>query len=737
MSVEIKATGDGACLFNAIAIHLGLAIILNKLDTNKDSPGYIALVKQFGEHHPNFRPITWDNLKKWLGFYNNPRDLELVLAPVLFKLNKTYNKSNQPIFEDLVNLMWQNHDKILNEGAWHELTNNESGVAWFPRLDSLPLSSRNKLLAKLKELLALYPQGGDRSRYKEFMTQNTQVLLPELIQEINENQDYQRGYSCDDAKEMMTALVINIIENNSSTPDKNKFNIHLSNKDSHWNVLCNDDDASHLRSGQPALTMTSAEAYAGTVTVNAPAIEPITSQASSSAVLSGDQAEIRIFDERIDNPGRGNCGFYAFAIGLINIIKDENAYSSKQMFNRWVALNPEIKNEFNAIINFNFQTPDNDLLNRLQSYLRFTLYHHKLNELKSACAYNNAADNYTKLTANSIFTNFAALYYKVPANIDPSYNEFARSPLIKEAIASLGTLTVNKENTALVPLFIELLYGKVDFKTLTEDSYPLDTSPILGLLQQITADFEWAQHLDLDYLSRAFQLNLHILDNGKPRWAFKDTPGLHTIALNNENNSHWTTQVKFAKAFNCNAQKVSVAVSTASGGASEHVPNQAQDRPSKSKKRMSVSFADQVQTVHSNSNLTASKQNNTVDKLERLRQKVANVTGEYLEYNSSVWYSIFHRHGKTGRNRAEAFNNIFASLGDYECAKRRLVQFLADPSKGNTHPHSYRTMLLNELLNNGQLPKISLQQTSKGFDSQLKRLAHDLDVVMVQPLVFS
>lgn len=39
---------------------------------------------------------------------------------------------------------------------------------------------------------------------------------------------------------------------------------------------------------------------------------------------------------RIDNPGGGDCGFYAFAIGLIHVIQHEYYANGKSnTFNRW------------------------------------------------------------------------------------------------------------------------------------------------------------------------------------------------------------------------------------------------------------------------------------------------------------------------------------------------------------------------------------------------------------------
>lgn len=85
MTKVIEATGDGVCLFNAVAIGLSIEILSGRLDAQKDTPGYQQLLDKFAKNHPNFKSKSWGTLKQWLAFYNNSRDVELVLAPVLLE----------------------------------------------------------------------------------------------------------------------------------------------------------------------------------------------------------------------------------------------------------------------------------------------------------------------------------------------------------------------------------------------------------------------------------------------------------------------------------------------------------------------------------------------------------------------------------------------------------------------------------------------------------------------------
>lgn len=85
------------------------------------------------------------------------------------------------------------------------------------------------------------------------------------------------------------------------------------------------------------------------------------------------------------------------------------------------------------------------------------------------------------------------------------------------------------------------------------------------------------------------------------------------------------------------------------------------------------------------------------DELFLLKAQVRRATKSYIEYSDKTWFSLFHRHGKTGRVRAEQFAELIEGIDNYDEAKRTLAEFLGDSKNGNTHPHSYRTMLLNQL----------------------------------------
>lgn len=172
--------------------------------------------------------------------------------------------------------------------------------------------------------------------------------------------------------------------------------------------------------------------------------------AFSTPRISDSDALITIEAKQIDNPGLGNCAFYAFAIGLIEIIQEEKiAYGSRRpMFKQWVALDPSINTEklYDDICSFDYKKPNNRLLDQLQKSLRQIVCDCTLSELRQACASSRAVNDYKKLTATSSFMNFSFLYYDNSDWIDPEYNEYANLPDVKKAFDALEQRALERKS---------------------------------------------------------------------------------------------------------------------------------------------------------------------------------------------------------------------------------------------------------------------------------------------------
>lgn len=100
--------------------------------------------------------------------------------------------------------------------------------------------------------------------------------------------------------------------------------------------------------------------------------------------------EISIMDVEIDNPGGGDCAFYALAIGLIYLIQQEAIYKCHDVFDRWVAANPSIKQFYQQMLQVDLQQETylkkSNMLYQLQKSLREISFKVQLQELQEACA---------------------------------------------------------------------------------------------------------------------------------------------------------------------------------------------------------------------------------------------------------------------------------------------------------------------------------------------------------------
>lgn len=80
----LKNTGDGTCLFHTISVSLYESLFNNTLPLEEKSKAYDTFLEYFALYHPNFKPASLENLKRWLNQYcNSVRDIELLISPVL------------------------------------------------------------------------------------------------------------------------------------------------------------------------------------------------------------------------------------------------------------------------------------------------------------------------------------------------------------------------------------------------------------------------------------------------------------------------------------------------------------------------------------------------------------------------------------------------------------------------------------------------------------------------------
>ncbi|WP_454780488.1 hypothetical protein [Legionella sp. WA2022007384] len=500
------------------------------------------------------------------------------------------------------------------------------------------------------------------------------------------------------------------------------------------------------------------------------------SKEQSTANLSPEDNLIIELQERIiDNPAKGNCGYYAFAIGLINIIQQEG---NGITFYKWTQLDPSITDYYEAICKFDFDKPDNKLLEVLQRALRLMTYNLQIDELRWACTSAQKNDEYRALVAISTYRKFAEMYHGT--DLDPRFNQFLSSAAIKEAFKKINHSSIVEEHEALVlvPLFISLIYGEeVAPGTITLLTEPKFNSPVIQALQNITQDSVWATHLELDYLANAFEVNLHTLENGMQRYEYQDIPSQHTITLNNQNNIHWTTKVAITKSRKASAQSHDSSGVTSLGLNRKNIKSldsepHVQNQTGKEKDTVTLTVLDvdsqkkkpgvqgKIQPVRMNvakgHNKKPSRPQDFSDKrnffsqreeiplelmtskaeqreLNRLIRIVNRAVLDYCSYSEGIFFSIFHRHSNSGRVRARNFNGEFTKFNDglsktggefvaetsLTQAKKMLIDYLRDSKNGNTHPHSFRTMLLQGLLKDILKREMNLKDISKNYSDIL------------------
>ena len=277
----------------------------------------------------------------------------------------------------------------------------------------------------------------------------------------------------------------------------------------------------------------------------------------------------------VDNPGGGDCAFYAYAIALINVVKQEfrqNPTGRSKTFERWCASYP-LLNEFKgAIISFNYRVQNDDLLQILQKSLRkvvFCFQHRQLIELSTA------QDIRLKTIQQPVFCMFSEVFwhYYLGSNLDLNYNVLACSEGVRSLLKGASeycqkVLPVEAYSSVkhdkrihdyLVSLFLRETYGD-HYEEPSQRLIKVD-SMILHALGQVMLDRNkarqrgvrcyWGTHGDLNILSQAFDVSLHYLVNGEVTQHFNDISGRPVVIIDNRDNVHWVTRIVTSNALEC------------------------------------------------------------------------------------------------------------------------------------------------------------------------------------------
>lgn len=264
----------------------------------------------------------------------------------------------------------------------------------------------------------------------------------------------------------------------------------------------------------------------------------------------------------INNPGRGNCAFYSFSIALIDLIKHEyHRQGLSVTFNHWTAYFPEIEEQLNAILNFNFKKQNKALLDTLQASLRELVYQTHYEQLQNGLEVPSEQISHF-IENQTIFNKFGEIFWEYHTHHkfrtnQLACNDLAKSLAVKRLVVNLSKrLKQNKivdPRPAIARTFLEDVYG-LHFDSLEEARQLNENhSVILKAIEHVkNMDSKkrnylwWGTHSDLNILAEKFEVNLHCYINGKGTPLAQD--GRPVIKINNEHNVHWTTFIETSNA---------------------------------------------------------------------------------------------------------------------------------------------------------------------------------------------
>lgn len=261
---------------------------------------------------------------------------------------------------------------------------------------------------------------------------------------------------------------------------------------------------------------------------------------------------------KIDNPGGGDCGFYAFSIALIDIIKKEyGASGTSHTFNQWFEkglAGVSVDNILEVDLYQLYRSPSHyktELLDTLQMSLRcITAKSLQQDLLVKIQTEIESSDTLTKIEGSIVYgkfmelvqASFKGLLTHRTANELGKFNELALSPEVRklahttakslqEKLVGKSFAMSQKEENSHVK---EIVLQEVIFEGTVNPA-----SVILKGIDRIKERGRWATHSDLQEV--ASQLNVNLFIVGKINGA--SLPGNPTVTLNNQRNVHWTTTV--------------------------------------------------------------------------------------------------------------------------------------------------------------------------------------------------
>jgi hypothetical protein len=257
-------------------------------------------------------------------------------------------------------------------------------------------------------------------------------------------------------------------------------------------------------------------------------------------------APILMVEKTLDNPGNGDCLFYATSLLLIKIIHYEAALldpqRQRQLANRWRQLDPLITYE--QLVRFTQEQlsdaqhipehPARMHWDMLQQSLRRVLFHVRLTGIQAAIRMN-------ELARNPAYQSFVARYTHPERNSD--YNPFGGDFSVIEREFTLireQRLSPRELDDQLMALFLRLF-----------NSTASEIPPLVAALRASVENHVWGTDDDLYEIAEALNVNLDVQSNIQetvPQELLAAIVGpkrldRHTLTLRNYNNGHWVSVI--------------------------------------------------------------------------------------------------------------------------------------------------------------------------------------------------
>lgn len=279
----------------------------------------------------------------------------------------------------------------------------------------------------------------------------------------------------------------------------------------------------------------------------------------------------------IDNPGAGDCAFYAFAISLISHIrglKTSNPKRAAALQNKLFANIQKSSYELcrARIVNFDFHNPNREFLLLLNNALRTRLYNLRITSLNKEFVdtlefESNENGELTRklgpfaLRGESIFSDAMEVFYHIynsstnsayhPENNHKAwFNDFYRDKNIRHEIAQIVAHIIRLEDGLKRKMSGEEIESHVGRALFTDRGFlpkgelaKFSTESLVGksLLKKKERG-TWGTYEDLNLLAEFFDVNLVAYSNGCPPSYMPVLDDRPTITLNHlPHVFHWTT----------------------------------------------------------------------------------------------------------------------------------------------------------------------------------------------------